>query len=46
MLEPKMFVVLEECAIQVIIRLEQHIKKKAEKIVTFYDAESGWVLTQ
>lgn len=45
-LEPKQFGVLASCIFAVIGQLVTHIKRKAERVVMFYDQASGWVQTQ
>ena len=45
-LEKKQYDVLASCCFAAISQLVTHIKKKTDKIVLFYDPDSGWVQTQ
>ena len=45
-LEKKQYDVLASCCFAAISQLITHIKKKTDKIVLFYDQESGWIQTK
>ena len=45
-MEPKQYDVLASCSFAAINQLMTHIKKKTEKVVLYFDQDSGWVQTQ